>query len=161
MASLFTLLPDSAELPDSNLPERQRINLRPVLAFDASVNELCYWTFTALEDLTVPIEVTVYWMMASATTGAVVWRIAVEAIPPGATTNLASSTSFDAENDLSAVTVPSVAGRMATATVTLTNDDDISAGALVRFRLARNAADSGDTAPGDARLLALKVDDAR
>ncbi len=37
------LHPFSAEFPSSNYPALMTVNARPVLAFDASTAETCYW----------------------------------------------------------------------------------------------------------------------
>lgn len=159
MASRFTFLPDSAEMPTTNFPQQLRVNNRPVLAFDAATDETCYWTAVAPQGLTGTITVLVHYMMASATTGAVYFQSAIEAITPGDAVDLDATTSFDTANSGNG-TVPGTAGYEQSISITMTNADGIAAGDYFRLSLNRDADNASDTATGDAYVLAVEFRDA-
>lgn len=160
MASRFVLLPEAAEYPSTNFPQLMLVNRRPVLAFDASTKETCYWTFIAPAGWTGTITAEIYYIMASATANLVDFEIAVEAVTDADATDLDAATSFDTANTQSGVTVPGTAGYLDVVSLTLTNNDSSAAGDLVRISLARDAADgTNDTATGDAYVLAVRISD--
>lgn len=154
------LSPFAAEFPASNFPQLTLVNRRPVLAFDASTDETCYWTSIAPQGLTGTLVAIVTYIMASATSGKVDFEGSIEAVSDGDATNLASSDSFDTANDNNA-TVPGTAGYIDQITITLTNKDSIAAGDYFRFRLMRDADDgTNDTATGDCYVLSVEIRDA-
>lgn len=160
MASRATLTPFSAEFPASNYPQLLLSNRRPVLAFDAATDEAAYWTLVAPQGLTGALTLVISYAMASATSGAVVWQAAIEAITDGDALDTDAADSFDADNTSSAATVPGTAGQIDQVTITLTNADGVAAGDLVRVRINRDANNASDTATGDAYLLAAELRDA-
>jgi len=155
----YSLDPKSASYPASNFPQFQRVNSRDVLSFDAATSESCWWTFVAPQGLTGTPTAIVHYMMASATSGAVYFRVQIEAITPGDATDLDATTSFDTANSGNG-TVPATAGYEQTISITLTNNDSMAAGDLVRLQLDRDAANASDTATGDAHVLAVEFRDA-
>ncbi len=160
MATRAILSPFAAEFPSSNFPALMAVNGRPVLAFDATTAETCYWTLCAPQGLTGTLSLVVSFMMASATSGKVDFEAAIEAVTSGDATDLDAGTSFDTANTITAPTVPATAGYMAQFTVTLTTADSIAAGDLVRVSLKRDAADgTNDTATGDCYVLAAEFRD--
>lgn len=159
MATRFVFNPFNAEFPSSNFPELRLVNQRPVLAFDASTNETCYWTVAVPQGWTGTKTAIVYLIMASATSGDTDWDVAVEAVTPNSgTLDLDSATSFDTVNSTDNTTVPATAGRVQAITVTLTNNDSSAAGDYSRFSLTRDAV--ADTGAGDAYVLAVELRDA-
>lgn len=154
--------PYAAEFPSSNFPQLTLINRRPVLAFDASTDESCYWTTIARQNLATTVTLVVSYIMASATSGTVDFEVAVEAVSDGDTNfDLDGADSFDTANTMTADTVPGTAGYMGQFTVTLTNKDSMAAGDYVRIRLMRDADDgTNDTATGDCYVLACELRDA-
>ncbi len=157
--SLFNFQPYAAEFPSSNFPELTLVNRRPVLAFDASTDETCYWTFTAPQGITTPVDIRVSYIMASATTNEVVFQAALECITDGDLTDLDAGTSFDADNSSGAITVPGTAGYLDQFTITLTNNDSITAADYCRLRLFRDADAAGDDAAGDCYVLSVEFMD--
>lgn len=156
----FVFLPYAAEFPSANFPQLLTVNARPVLAFDASTAETCYWTAAAPTGLTGTLSATVSYMMASATSGKVDFTGAIEAVTSGDSTDLDAGTSIDTANAITAPTVPGTAGYMAQFTCTLTNQDSIAAADYFRFVLVRDATDgTNDTATGDAYVLAVELRD--
>lgn len=156
--TLAYLTPFSAEFPTSNFPALMTVNARPVLAFDVSTAETCYWTLGAPQGLATGLSLVVTYMMASATSGKVDFEGAVEAVTDGDSTDLDAGTSFDTANGITAPTVPGTAGYIDQFTITLTNADSITVGDLVRFSLKRDAADAtNDTATGDCYVLMVEL----
>lgn len=160
MATRCVLTPYAAEFPASNFPELRLVNRRPVLGFDASTQETCAWAGIAPQGLTGMLTAVLHYMMASATTGAIVFEAAVEAVTDGDSTDLDAGDSFDTYNTGSAETVPGTAGFAGEISITLTTKDGIAAGDYFRLAVRRAPADSGDTATGDAYVLAVELRDA-
>jgi len=160
MATRFVLTPNSAEFPASAFPQLTLINRRPTLAFDASTQETCYWSFLAPQGLTGTKTAVISYIMASATSGTVEFEVAVEAITDADATDLDAADSFATVNASGAITVPGTAGYIDQVSVTLTNDDGISAGDYVRLSVSRDADDvTNDTATGDLYLLNVEFRD--
>jgi hypothetical protein len=155
----FVLTPHAAEFPSSNFPQLQLINRRPVLSFDAATDEAAYWTAVAPQGLTGTITVTVSYIMASATTGNVIFEAAIEAISDGDSVDLDATTSFDTANSSGAVAVPGTAGYIDQFTITMTNADSIAAADYFRLSLNRDANNGSDTAAGDCHVLAVELRD--
>lgn len=147
------LHPFSAEFPSSNFPALMTVNARPVLAFDASTAETCYWTFPWPQGITGSVTAEMQYFMASATSGKVDFEIQIEAVTPGDATDLDATTSFATANTITAPTVPGTAGYLGTFSCTISNTDSWAAGDYVRLALKRDAADgTNDTAAGDCYI---------
>lgn len=162
MATRERFLPESANLPGSNMPAPGVDGqLRPFLAFDASTDESCDWTFIAPQGLSGTLTAIITYRMASATTGSVRVQVAIEAITDGDTVDTDSASSFDTANSAGA-TVPGTAGYIDQLSVTLTNADGMAAGDYCRLRFNRDAdGTSGtDDATGDMQVLAIELRDA-
>ena len=160
MATRFVFIPFSAEFPASSFPELKLINRRPVLGFDAATSESCYWTGIAPQGLTGTLTALVTYIMASATTGAVILRSQIEAVTDGDATDLDTATSFDTANASATTTVPGTAGYIDQISITLTNADAIAAGDYFRLLIDRDAANASDTAAGDLQILSVELRDA-
>lgn len=157
--TIALLTPESAHFPASNFGALTLLNQRPVIAFDASTVETIYFTIPAIRGIVTPVKIVVTYCMASATSGAVVVGCQVEAISDGDATDIDAGTSFDTTNDSSATTVPGTAGYIDQISVTLTNNDSITAADLTRLAFARRATDAGDTATGDMYLVQIELCD--
>jgi hypothetical protein len=158
MATRFVFGPQSAEFPASSFPQLAQVNTRPALAFDAAVDEACYWTAIAPTGFSGALTVVVHYIMASATAGAVVFQAALEAVTPGDALDLDAAASFDTANNGNG-NVPGTAGYMQSITISLANADSIAAGDLFRLSLSRDADNAGDTAAGDCFVLAIELRD--
>lgn len=160
MASRLNLTPLNAEFPSTNAPgQTQDGQSRLTLDFDATTAETCYWTATAWQGLTGTLTAVITYRAASATTGGVAFDVAVEAITDGDATDTDAASSFDTVNTGTA-TVPGTAGHIDQISITLTNQDSIAAGDLVRFSLSRQVGHASDTATGDIQVLAVEIRDA-
>jgi hypothetical protein len=162
MATRFIFTPYSAEFPSTNFPQLQLVNRRPVLSFDASTDETCYWTFIAPQGITGTITVVITYIMASATSGTVGFQAQLEAVSDGDTTDLDAGTSFDTVNNSASTTVPGTAGYIDQISITMTNADSIAAGDYARLSVNRDADGSAitDSATGDAHILSVELRDA-
>lgn len=158
MATRFVFTPNAAEFPASNFPALVAINGRPALGFDAATDETVRWTAIAPQGLTGTITAIVYYMMASATSGAVYFQAALEAITPGDATDLDATTSFDTANSGNG-TVPATAGYEQAISITMSNADSLAAGDYFRLSLNRDADNASDTATGDCYVLAVELRD--
>jgi hypothetical protein len=163
MATRFVLTPESAQFPNTNYPQLMSIHTTErimVLAFDAGTAETCYWRSTVPQGWTGTITAVVNYAMASATSGKIDYEIQVEAVTPGDSLDIDSTTSYDTTNTITAPTVPGTAGYVGTFTCTLTNNDSSAAGDLISFALKRDAADgTNDTATGDCYIASVEIRD--
>lgn len=161
MATRAVFTPASAEFPAAAFAALTKINDRLAVAYDAATDENVYWTSVAPQGLTGAITVVVSYIMASATSGAVRFQAALEAITTADATDLDATTSFDTANSNGA-TVPGTAGFMAQISITMTNADSLTAADYYRLRLNRDAdGTSGtDDATGDCYVIAVELRDA-
>lgn len=157
--TIFAFTPESAHFPTSNFAALALSNSRPVLAFDATTEETAYWTFPAIQGITTPLTLVITYAMASATSNAVVLGAQIEAITDGDAIDTDATTSFDTTNNSSSTTVPGTAGYIDQISITLTNNDSITAGDYARLALARKPTDAGDTATGDLYVLLVELRD--
>ena len=153
---IFTAL--SAFYPSSNYATPDLRNTHPVLDFDASTEESCY--FEGLLPDTYAgggLTVDVYWMATSATTGDVKWGGSVERMHSGG--DDMDSDSFATEQTATG-TANGTSGKITKTSITFSsgaNMDSLAAGEPFRFKLARKAADVADTMTGDAEVSRLVV----
>lgn len=161
MATRFVGVPFAAEFPASNAPQTLLSNRRPVLAFDATTDETCYWTFIAPQGLTGTITLVITYAMASAVSGAVGLQAQIEAITDGDAVDTDATTSFDSVNNSASTTVPGTAGNIDQITITMTNADSLAAADYFRLSLNRDADGSAitDDAAGDCYVLAVELRD--
>ena len=162
MATRAILLPESAQFPSTNFPQLTTIHSterRRVLGYDASTSETAAWTLVVPQGWTGTGTLVINYCMASATTGGVAFDVALEAVTPGDSTDLDAATSYATVNAANDGTVPGTAGYPDVVTVTLTNDDSLAAGDLLRISIARDIADGADTATGDCLLIAAELRD--
>jgi hypothetical protein len=156
----FALTPESAHFPTSNFPALSAVNARPVLAFDTTTSETCYWTLVAPQGLAGALSAIVHVFGNAAGTAGVVFSVAVEAITPADAVDLDSATSFDTANDTGTIAMPTTQGHQTSGSVTLTNADSIAAGDYVRISLARNVSAGGDTFAADAYVTMVEIREA-
>jgi hypothetical protein len=141
------LYPGAVQFPASGAAQWAVSNGRPVLAFDDTTNESAIVSFPMPQAYAAgALTLVLYCLMASATTGDVDVDAEVEAVTPD-NSESGTSDSFDTVNSEDNNAVPGTAGQEFTVSVTLTNDDGVAAGDMVRLRLTRDAA--SDTAAGD------------
>ena len=153
----FALTPESAHFPTTNFPALSTVNARPVLAFDTTTSETCYWTVVAPQGLAGALSAIIHVFGNAAGTNTVIFGVSVEAVTPGDATDLDAGTSFDTVNTSGAVAMPATQGHQTSVSVTLTNADSIAAGDYVRISLAR---DISDTFAADAYVTLVEIREA-
>jgi len=161
MASGDTLLvftSDDCRSPASNGATHDVRNDHPVIDFDAATQETTYLEAVLPRGYAGGgLTVTLYWMATSATSGAVVWSVALERHEDDAF-------DLDANGFASAKTVtstaPSASGEVGVDSVAFTDGaeiDGLLAGESFRLSVARAVADVGDDMVGDAELFKVEV----
>jgi len=160
MGTLARYSAADAGFPMSGFATALTVNARRVLAFDASSDEAVYFSDIAPQNISGTPTAIVTYMMASATTGAVRFQAAIEAVSDGDATDLDATTSFDTDNSAGA-TVPGTAGYIDQLSITLTNADSLAAGDYFRLRLNRdaNGTSGTDDATGDCYVLGVELRD--
>ncbi len=156
-----SLNPNAAEFPSANFPAKETIHTtarRPVLWFDTTTAETCYWTIPAPQGLTGTMVAVVSFVMASATSGTFAVDISIEAVTTADALDLDAAEGFDSVNGAESGDVADTVGHMVQLSVTLTNQDSVAAADYVRVRLARDVAE--DDAAGDAGVLLVELRDA-
>jgi hypothetical protein len=163
MATRSILTPCSAEFPSSNFPQLGISNAsdrRPVIAYDGTTAESAYWTIVAPQGLLAPLTIVLSLIFPTAISGTAIMDVAIEAISTGDAVDLDSSSSFATTNTSGAISAPGTAGFLVQSSISLTNDDAISAADYVRLRISRAPANASDTITTDLHLLLAELRDA-
>lgn len=154
-SSLFELLPLGSETPAANFATLDTRNARPCIDFDAATNESIVWTDTIPAQYAGGgITFKLRWAATSATTGNVVWVIAIERTDD-------EGLDIDSDSFATGVSVtatcPGTSGQVQYTDIALTNSelDGALVGELIRVKLTRNAADGSDTMAGDAECIGV------
>jgi hypothetical protein len=162
------LTPGAAVLPDGSAsnaaPAMQRTKSSATapgvyvlkLCFDATAEEWCCWQFRMPADYASAPVCKIQYLMASATSGGVAWDVRISATSDGDSQDV-DAQDFGSAN-VGTATVPGTAGYLDEVSVTLTNADSLAAGDFVVVRVARAVGDAGDTATGDAELVAVAIE---
>lgn len=160
MATRFVFRPFGAEFPSTNFPQLKKdAQNHPVLAFDPTTSETCYWTDVIPQGWTGTVTAVLSYKMSSGVSGGVAFDIAVEAVTSGDAFDMDAGSSFATVNTGTDSAVPGTAGYMEQISFTLSNLDSAAAGDSVRFSLARNVSNAADTATGDCEILSLEIRD--
>ncbi len=155
IATLNILLrPQHAKLPSSNPAVIDAGNSGWRLLFDDTTQETASWEFVLDDDyLAETLYADVYFSMASGEANEVQFEGYVMAYTPGTDTADWDTDSYDTVNEGTATTVAATAGRVYKQTITLTNNDSIAAGDIVRFKLSTDSDDgTADDAVGDREV---------
>jgi len=126
------------------------------LLFDATTEEECLYQFRLPSNYSTSPVLKLQYSMASAITGAVAFNAEIMAISPSDAASV-NTASFDGVN-VGSGTVGGTAGYVEEISITLSSVDSMVANDLVLLRLSRDPADAGDTATGDAELLAASLE---
>lgn len=134
--------------------------VRRVLWLDGGTQEGRYFEGIAPQGLTGTLTMVIYYLMASATTGGIRLQASVEAVTPGDAFDLDAGNSFDTANGASDTTVPSTAGYMEAVSITLTTNDSMAAGDIIRIFVERVTGHADDNASGDLGIYKIEFRDA-
>lgn len=124
------------------------------ILLDAAATETATWQFVlpfTYNSGSSSIEIFIYYSMASATSGDVVWEAGITAVTPGDSEDINSATG-SSSNQTS--TVPGTAGYLGRVKITPTTDS-AAAGDYMRIYIARNGGNGSDTATGDAEVVGV------
>jgi hypothetical protein len=151
--TLAIFSPRDSQPPASNFATLDTRNSIAVLDFDAATKETTVFVGVIPQgaDLTSGLSISIFWMATTATSGACRWEVALER----GNTDL-DSDSFDTVQ-VGTTTTNGTAGIPNKTTITLTTIDSVAVGEFFRLRVARDAANAGDTMAGDAELLAVEI----
>jgi hypothetical protein len=160
MASGDTLLvftPNGYEAPASAFSQLDSRNAHPVVAFDASSKEGALFTGIMPHNYGGGgVNVILWWISASATTGAVVWNSSFERNDTG--TNVTSDHFATAQ--AVTTTTAGTSGLPVSSTIAHSSGAQMSsvvAGDQFRIKIERDAANASDTMSGDAQLMAIEI----
>jgi len=149
--AVFT--PRDNQPPASGFATLDTRNSIAVLDFDAAATETAVFVGVMPEGASLGsgLIVRIIFAATSATSGNVRWSVAFER----------GNTDLDADSFATAaaanVAVAGTSGIAAVASITITTIDSIAAGDLFRLIVQRIGGDAGDTATGDAELIAVEV----
>lgn len=158
MVSIHEVFPPmDAELPASAPAVMATRNNHKLLGFNDTTLNSAYWIGTLPPQYlsTDTLSVRVSWAAATATTGNVVWLVAIERLDTG--------TDIDADSFATAQTATTAtlgtSGFTQRTTITFTNAqaDTIVAGEPFRIRVQRDAANASDTMTGDAQVRIVEI----
>jgi len=156
--TLLTLSAMDSTPPASSYATMDVRNAHPVLDFDAAADE------SALFECVLPrlyagggLTVYIHWAATSATSGDVIWGVAIERIGEGqqdldadgfATANTVTATASGTSGNIDIASVAFTAGAQM---------DSIAVGEAFRLKLYRDADAAGDTMAGDAEVMAIEI----
>lgn len=125
-------------------------------AFDASTDEMLFWSLRMPDDYASAPVLKVQYKMASATSGNLILDAYVMAVTDGDATDV-DANDFATVNTSATTAVPGTAGHLDEISITLTNADSVAAGDFVVVRLGRDADNGSDTATGDCEVVAVTL----
>ena len=159
MASGDTLViftPLHNEPPSSNAATIDLRNQHPVLDFDTTTGEAAVFSSVMPRNYAGGgVTVYVHWAASTATTGTIGWLVGFEQI--GTALDI-DADSFAADNTVTAATVSGTSGIIVITNTTFTDGadmDSVAVGEAFRLKITRDVA--GDSAAGDAELLAVEI----
>ncbi len=128
------------------------------LSYDSDNTNVALWQFRMPTDYSSAPISKIGFTMLTATSGKVDYEVYVMAVSSGDSQNIVSA-SFDAANEIVAgTTVPGTAGFYKEISMTLSQDDSMTAGDLVFIRLHRDHDDADDTAVEASEVLYHQIE---
>jgi hypothetical protein len=164
MATLALVNALNCSYPANNAASRVEYNntrRELAISFDGATAQSITGALIAASGLTTPLTLTGMVIFPTATSGSAVFEASIMAVSSGDALNLITTESFDTVNVSAAINAPATVGNPISFSITLTNNDAISAGDFVVIRITRKVADASDTIATEAYLLAARLDDAR
>lgn len=162
MATQYLFLtPESCRTRASTFPQYKSVNATnmPVSAlfYDAATDEAAFWRFVASSYGSGNLTVEIDWYADTASSGDVVWGVAIAAITPDADTQDVETDSLATENTVTDSHIGTTGQRLHRATVTVSNLDSLADGDNVVVRIRRVGSSGSDTMSGDAALTIARV----
>lgn len=143
-----TAFPQVVQANGTNIPVRG-------LAFDASTEEACFFTFRAVNYGSGNLTLDVYWYADTASSGDVIWGAAIAAITPNTDSQDVETDSLATASTSTDTHLGTTGQRLHHIAVTISNLDSLANGDIVQLRVYRDADAGGDTMTGDAILTNL------
>jgi hypothetical protein len=151
--------PESANYPTTNFAifSPETTTRRPSLKYiGTTANYSAFWQTVAWQGLANALTAVVYFFGTTNSSNAV-FECVVEAVLPD-NSESAVADSYGTQNK---ATTPTIAvNTLQSVSITLTNNDGIAAGELVRFKLTRLQDDGSDTNTGDVFVTAVEIREA-
>lgn len=155
--TLLTFTPLANQPPASTYATFDTRNGHVVLDFDASADEVAVFGDVLPRHYAGGgVTVTLVWMATTATSGNVVWSVAIER--DDTATDL-DTDSFATANTATAA-APATSGAPAYTTIAFTNGaqmDSLAVGEAFRLKVQRTGSSGSDTMTGDAELLGVEI----
>lgn len=131
----------------------------PVLMFDASTDQTCYWVFRVPDYASGNLTLTLLWYADTASTNNVVWEAQIAAITPNTDTQDVETKAFATLNYVQDTHLGTTGQRLHECSITISNLDSLAAGDWVALRLARdaNGTNATDDMTGDAYLVEAEL----
>lgn len=160
MARLLDMVDANTPLagPSTNFPTPDTRNTYNVLDFDATTEENAEFERAMAEDFgTSGFSVEIEWAASSATSGNVVWGVALDRLVIDST-DMDSARTYATEKTVTDA-APANSGEFTRAVISFSNSeiDSIVAGDTYMLKVARVAADGSDTMAGDAELKRVRL----
>jgi len=159
----ITLLPSAGVLDDDSPPSLEVKESSgtgtcryTVANFDASTDEVMYFTFVVPDNLSDGNWLLDFYWYANATSGDCVWEASISATTSGDADTLEEQAT-DMSNTATGTVNSTEAKRLVKTTLTLSNLDNVSAGDIVTIRINRDADNANDTLTTDAALVSVRV----
>jgi hypothetical protein len=150
------LPPEAAQFKTSTFPQYSKVDGTnfPVtgLYFDAAADEAAFWKLQALQygsgNLTFDIE----WYADTASSGDVIWEVAIAAITPESDTQDIETKAFATAHSVTDSHLGTTGQRTHRATITISNLDSLANRDNLFVRVKRLGSSGSDTMTGDAVL---------
>jgi hypothetical protein len=128
------------------------------LYYDAATDEAAFWRFVATTYAPGGnIDVELYWMAYTASSGAVVWGATIAAITPSTDTQDVETDGMATEGTATANHGGTVGQRLHRAVVTVSSLDSLANNDVVTLRIRRIGSSGSDTMTGDAALVYVRI----
>jgi hypothetical protein len=156
--------PEFASFPNASYPQFKVIDGASfpieVLAFDQSLEELCFFKFDMIDFGSTATSVTVKfrWCADTATSGNIIWAASLAAVSPNVDSGSLFAKTFATEQTALDSHLGGQPRRFHQVELTLTNIDSVATGDYCVLRIARKAADGNDTMAGDALLIGVDLE---
>lgn len=161
MANVYVQMdPGAAQFLASSFPALVKNGTNfPVigLAYDAAAAENAFWEFRSVNYASGNLTVGIDWYADTATSGDVVWGVAIAAITPDADTQDVETKALATANTVTDTHLGTTGQRLHRAVVTVSNLDSLAADDGVWIKVYRDAAAGADTMAGDAILAGATV----
>ena len=148
--------------PASNFPTKDVVvgTNFPVkcLDFDAATDETTYYVFQALGYGSGNITCRLRWYSDTASSGSVVWAVALAAITPNTDTQDIETKAFATAHSVTDAHIGTTGQRLHEADVAISNLDSVAAGDWCVLRVVRDADNGSDDMAGDACLVGIVLE---